>query len=386
MAIDPLARPPDILELVRTARTAAGPPHEMANVEMMLGAAAWLLDDPRTALSRLGRAVDLFRRGGPANMTNTLMTLAQVQLDVGDFDAAEQSSRLLVDLAATVGHAFAGEHGFELGARAAAVRGQVELAREMCGKGLRTLPDGEYRVLEVTGHVTRSYIAFAERDVHGAWNALRPLFDASGEPLHPHMSYREIAFYVVTAVRAGHLDELRPVVALAESRLAGATPRLRLQLARARAQLAGDDAEPFHREATADPIAAQWPFELACARLEFGAWLRRRQRSRDARAELHAASIAFVRMGARPWADLAAAELRAAGVTAVEPATSAWTTLTGQEREVVRLAAAGLTNREIGASLFLSARTVSTHLYKAFPKLGVTSRAQLRDLVPGDRG
>ncbi|MEU8665175.1 helix-turn-helix transcriptional regulator, partial [Actinoplanes philippinensis] len=192
-------------------------------------------------------------------------------------------------------------------------------------------------------------------------------------------------FYVVTGVRAGVGEELRPVVDLAEKRLAHAGLRLRLQLARARALLAGDDAEPSHRAATADPAASEWPFELACARLEYGAWLRRRQRPRDARGELQAAFTEFVRMGARPWADFAATELRAAGVAAAGPERSAWANLTGQEREVVRLAAAGMTNREIGASLFLSARTVSTHLYKAYPKLGVTSRTQLRDLVPGDR-
>ncbi len=90
-------------------------------------------------------------------------------------------------------------------------------------------------------------------------------------------------------------------------------------------------------------------------------------------------------MGARPWAEVAANELRAAGVTAAQPAPSAWASLTSQEREVVRLAAAGLTNKEIGAGLLLSARTVSTHLYRAFPKLGVASRAQLRDLVPEER-
>lgn len=318
--IDPLAQPPDIIDQVRNAPTPAGSPSEMATFEMMLGAAAWLLDDSRAALTRLGRAVELYRLGSPASMTNTLMTLAQVQLDVGDFDAAEQSSRLLVDLAATIGHAFAGEHGFELGARAAAVRGQVELAREMCGKGLHSLEAAEYRTLEVTSQVTRSYIAFAERDMAGAWEALRPLFDADGEPYHPHMSYREIALYVVTAARVGVVEELRPIVALAGKRLAEAGPRLRLQLARAQAQLAGDDAEPFHLTATTDPIAAQWPFELACARLEYGAWLRRRQRSRDARGELQAAAIAFTRMGARPWADVAANELRAAGVPAAQPA------------------------------------------------------------------
>ncbi len=385
VGIDPLSQPADALDLVRTAPTLSGPPSDVANYEAMLGATAWLLDDSRTALTHLGRAIDLMRKGGPANMTNALMALAQIQMDVGDFDAVEQTGRVMVDLAATVRHAFAGEHGYEVGARAAAVRGQVDLAREMCAKGLSALEGVEYQVLEVTNLVTRAYLAFAERDAQGAWDALRPLFGNDGEPLHPHMSYREIGLYVVTAVRAGLLEELRPVVDLAEKRLVQAGPRLRLQLARAQAQLAGDDAEPFHRAATADPAASQWPFELACARLEYGAWLRRRQRSRDARAELQAASQAFVRMGARPWADFAATELRAAGVTAAGPARSAWANLTGQEREVVRLAAAGMTNREIGASLFLSARTVSTHLYKAYPKLGVASRTQLRDLVPEDR-
>lgn len=383
--IDPLTQPGDILDLVRTSATEDDSPTAKATHEMILGAAAWMLDDSRTALTRLGRAVEFFAKGGQANMTNTLMTLAQVQLDVGDFDAAEQSSRLLVDLAATMRHAFAGEHGLELGARVAAVRGDVESAREMCGHALRSLEVGEYRVLEVTNQVTRSYIAFAERDARGAWEALRPLFDDDGEPLHEHMSYKELALYVTTAVRAGLLDELRPVVARAQRRLVAAAPRLRLQLARAQAQLAGDDAEPLHRTATTDPIASQWPFELACAHLEYGVWLRRRQRPKDARGELQGALTGFERLGARPWADLAAAELRAAGVAAAEPAASAWSSLTGQEREVVRLAASGMTNPEIAAALFLSTRTVSTHLYKAFPKLGVASRAQLRHVVPEER-
>ncbi|GLY02279.1 MULTISPECIES: LuxR family transcriptional regulator [Actinoplanes] len=382
---DPLSRPLDVLDLVRTAPTPDGAPTWVASVEMMLGAAAWLLDDSRTALTRLGRAIALMRQGGPANMTNVLMALAQVQLDVGDFDAAEQTGRVMVDLAGTVRHAFAGEHGHGVGARVAAVRGQIALARTMEKKAQLTAETTEFRVPTVTDLVTSAYLAFAERDAQRAWEALRPLFGPDGEPFHPHMSYRELGFYVVTGVRAGVGDQLRPVVALAGERLAGAGPRLRLQLARARAQLAGDDAEPLHLAATTDPAAAEWPFELACAQLEYGAWLRRRQRSRDARAALSSASAAFVRMGALPWADFAATELRAAGVTAPGVVPSAWSSLTGQEREVVRLAATGMTNREIGASLFLSARTVSTHLYKAYPKLGVTSRAQLRDLVPPDR-
>ena len=55
--------------------------------------------------------------------------------------------------------------------------------------------------------------------------------------------------------------------------------------------------------------------------------------------------------------------------------------LTEQERAIAELAAAGLTNKQIGERLFLSHRTVATHLYKVFPKLGITSRAALRDAL-----
>ena len=55
--------------------------------------------------------------------------------------------------------------------------------------------------------------------------------------------------------------------------------------------------------------------------------------------------------------------------------------LTPQQRQIVRLASDGLTNREIGDRLFLSPRTVSSHLYRSFPKLGVADRHQLRDVI-----
>ena len=60
--------------------------------------------------------------------------------------------------------------------------------------------------------------------------------------------------------------------------------------------------------------------------------------------------------------------------------------LTAQERLVVELAAEGLSNRQIGERLFLSPRTVGSHLYKAFPKLGVSNRAQLRAALDATRG
>jgi DNA-binding CsgD family transcriptional regulator len=121
------------------------------------------------------------------------------------------------------------------------------------------------------------------------------------------------------------------------------------------------------------------PFERARTELLQGEWLRRARRRSEARAPLRAAVEAFEELGARPWAERARAELRATGETrtAAEPGPDRLAELTPQELQVVRLAAAGLSNRDIGAQLFLSPRTVGYHLYKAFPKLGVASRAQL---------
>ncbi|TDD60604.1 helix-turn-helix transcriptional regulator [Actinomadura darangshiensis] len=124
------------------------------------------------------------------------------------------------------------------------------------------------------------------------------------------------------------------------------------------------------------------PFEQARTELLYGEWLRRTRRRNDARARLHPALETFERLGAAPWADRVRTELRAAGESLADgtgPDDLA-ARLTPQELQVVRLAATGLSNREIGGQLFLSPRTVGYHLYKAYPKLGVAARAELARL------
>jgi DNA-binding CsgD family transcriptional regulator len=111
--------------------------------------------------------------------------------------------------------------------------------------------------------------------------------------------------------------------------------------------------------------------------LAYGAQLRRVKRTTDARVQLAAAVEIFERLGAAPWADRANGELRATGIT-VSKADAGLASLAPQQRQIALLAAAGHTNKEIAARLFLSPRTVSTHLYQVFPKLGSTSRAALR--------
>ncbi len=127
----------------------------------------------------------------------------------------------------------------------------------------------------------------------------------------------------------------------------------------------------------------QWPFERAQLRLDHGEWLRRRRRINDAKPVLTQALATFQRLGARSWAQRAQAELGACGVAVADaPAEpDALGELTPQQRQIVRLASDGLTDREIGDRLFLSPRTVSSHLYRSYPKLGVAGRYQLRDVI-----
>jgi len=382
LQISPLERPADVLELIRDSPVPDFPHALTASHEMLLGAAAWLLDEPEIALTRLGRSIAIMQRAdATSEMTQTLMALSLVQFAIGDYDAADDSGRLVLDIAEARGDSYAMIDGREVRARVAGIRGDVETALDLCDQVLLDLRPGDSLSLEANVRVTMSWVRLAEHDAPGAWDQVRWLFREDGVARHEHISYRELGHYVATAVRAGAGAEVEPVLALAKQRLASSGKRHRLELARARALVAGEDAEPLHREAVVDPEAARWPFELANAQLEYGGWLRRRHRQTEARAQLQQALDLFERLGTPVGAEMARAELRAAGVVAGKPEESAWSELTGQERQVVRLAASGLTNPEIAASLYLSPRTVSTHLYNAFPKLGVTSRAQLRDVV-----
>ena len=91
---------------------------------------------------------------------------------------------------------------------------------------------------------------------------------------------------------------------------------------------------------------------------------------------------AFDKLGADTWAQRARGELAAAGQAAARArAPGVLARLTPQEYQIVTLAARGLSNREIAAQLFLSHRTVGYHLYKAYPKLDICSRAQLASLI-----
>ncbi len=182
------------------------------------------------------------------------------------------------------------------------------------------------------------------------------------------------------AVRSGRRDEARALLAELEATAAVTpAPELAMGLLYARAVLADDDAADALFRAALREDLARWPWVRSRLELAHGTWLRRRNRRAESRVPLRSAAETLERIGATTWAAQARAELRAAGERAdhAGAAGEPEELLSAQELRIARLAAAGLSNRDIGQELNLSPRTVGSHLYRLFPKLGVTSRAQL---------
>ena len=145
------------------------------------------------------------------------------------------------------------------------------------------------------------------------------------------------------------------------------------------AQTPGEAADRFDEALGAD--LTHWPLQRARLLLAYGQWLRRQRRIADSRAPLRDARDAFDAMGCAAWGDQARRELRASGESSSRRDLAARDQLTAQELQIAQLAAQGLSNRDIAQRLYLSHRTIGTHLYRIFPKLGITSRGELRSAL-----
>jgi ATP/maltotriose-dependent transcriptional regulator MalT len=211
---------------------------------------------------------------------------------------------------------------------------------------------------------------------------LRRILDPADPVYHPFVGTWGLADLVEAALHTGNTDAATAYLSQLEELVAATSgPLLHAQAAYARPLVAGDPtAESLYQEALEHELA-NWPGYRNRMLLWYGSWLRRQRRAAESRAPLRAARDGFDALGLSHLAEQARRELRAAGESSRRRAPDAWDQLTPQELLIARLAADGLSNREIGQQLYISHRTVGVHLHRIFPKLGITSRSQLHAAI-----
>jgi DNA-binding CsgD family transcriptional regulator len=350
------------------------------------GSAAWLLDESDLAIHMLQDAMHRLQAPGTRGTSGPGLTaLGWAYMDTGRWDEALEAAAEAADIAEANHMDVVAASADVITAVVLAMRGDSGAARAHAASALAAVDPAENGLIAAWTRRALGVAALADGNYLRAFTQLGGLFSEDGTPLHNYASYLGVPDLAAAAVRADRRVQGRDVIERALGGLRGmASPRLEQLIARARAILA-DPASPgaYVDEVLADPAGDQWPFERAQLRLDHGEWLRRRRRINDAKPVLTQALETFRRLRAPSWAQRAQAELRACGVAVADPASErdAMSELTPQQRQIVRLASYGLTNREIGDRLFLSPRTVSTHLYRSYPKLGVAGRNQLRDVI-----
>jgi DNA-binding CsgD family transcriptional regulator len=241
--------------------------------------------------------------------------------------------------------------------------------------------------------VAVTYAHFAAAVLYGGLgryaDALAAARQAS-EHKHPYVSVWTLPELIAAAVRTGEMRIASDALdLLAERTRAGGTEEGLGVEAWCRAVLSeGEAAEGYYREAIGRLGPTRLRPDLARAHLLYGEWLRRERRRGEAGEQLRTAWRMLDEMGMEGFAERARRELLATGATAGErvgQAARGGTTLTSQEAQVARLARDGLSNPEIAARLFISTRTVQYHLSKVFAKLGISSRGQLYQVLPGEQ-
>jgi DNA-binding CsgD family transcriptional regulator len=329
--------------------------------------------------SHAWRIVENSRTGGAVRIGLTAM--AHLSMDgfaTGRWREAERLADEGLALAESHGYTFVAWSFLYQKAMLTAVRGEVREARQWADRLTAVTKarqaEGSARTV---GHPL-ALAALAEDDFEAAYRHASLV----GRPGELSADAPWVALDLVeAAVRSGRISEAQVHVrALRESGVAKLSPRLKLLAQAAQAMVAPDDeALILFEQAVSVAGAGRWPFDYARAQLLFGERLRRMRSAAEAYTHLNTALGVFRRLGAMPWEHRAAEELRAAGRSTA--GTGAAVNLTAQELEIASLAAEGLTNKQIGERLYLSPRTVGTHLYRIFPKLGIASRAALRDAL-----
>ncbi len=395
-------QPPDILAMasktfpdpVRTATSAYAEaaavldrlPDETDPTRIMrIGTASVYLDRLADSREPSWRLVRQGRDGGPPRRhIGALMHLCLDSFLVGRWDEAEDLAREGQRVCGTAGFPFFAWYFHYNLAIVAAGRGRFDEASALADTITHwALPRG-VQAAALFAHHPRTLAALGQGNFDLAFRHAASMSPPGVLASHvPHCTW--VMFDLIeAAVRTGRTVDARAhVEAMRSANVAALSPRMALVQAGADVLIAGDDAAAIHRlEALLTGTTAErWLFDACRIRLVLGEKLRRTGSVTEARRHLLTARGGFASMAAAPWLARVDGELRAAGhrSTAVPPAGQA--SLTAQELQIAEMAALGLTNKQIAERLYLSHRTVGAHLYRIFPKLGIASRAGLRDAL-----
>ncbi|WP_224275913.1 helix-turn-helix transcriptional regulator [Streptomyces sp. LS1784] len=346
--------------------------------------AAYHLDILSHYRPHLQRVVDRELETGA--MATGMVMLHQIMLDqmaVGEWAEAEETGQRGLALATERGHHLFAAQSRTYLAQLAALRGQVGRARDLQAEADAWARPRGLGFLTQVADSAGATAALSSGDYETAYLYAIGITQPGTFRPYAYQASRTLLDLVEAAQHTGRVEQARAhALAARDAGLPSVSPRLGLITYGALAMTAENEREAVEMfgRAESHPDAARFPFELARIRLAHGIRVRHVQGLAAARQYLVPAAEAFERLGAAGWAERARAELRATGAppraSTLKPASLTW-----QERRIADLAAGGLTNKEIGERMHLSPRTVSSHLYRVFPKLGITARAALRDAL-----
>lgn len=350
---------------------------------MRIGTASVYLDRLGDNREWSWRLVRQGREGGaPRRQLAALMHLCLDGYLTGRWDEVEELAEEAGDVCAASGLRFLAWYFLYNRGIVAAGRGRCDEAYKLADEITHwALPRGVAGAAAIAHHV-RTLAAAAEGDFDSAY-----LHACASSPAGVLTQYVPNSAWLMfdlveAALRTGRVDQARAhAAAMRAADVASLSARMALIQCGVDA-LVLDSVEAAERleQRLQEPASERWLWEGSRIRLAFAEVLRRRKDFAAARVHLLAAREGFAAMGAEPWLARTLQELRATGyrASAVDEVPA---DLTAQELEVAELAASGLTNKQIAERLFLSHRTVGVHLYRIFPKLGVSSRAGLRDAL-----
>ncbi|HEY0107807.1 MAG TPA: AAA family ATPase [Rhizomicrobium sp.] len=328
------------------------------------------LTEASTAFREQGRLGDLAR---------VLFARSFAETETGDWMGAVRSSAEAVRFGEETGQTVWVAAATIVQARLAAMRGNFEAAEAHAGQAERLVTSPGISFWLAMLQNARGIAALGAGRQAEAYEQLQRVHTPGDPAFNTGLQFFSLADYVEAAQSCGQDAAAAAAIAEVERRSAPvAVPWVQMMLFYGKALLAAPDrAEAFYQDGLATG-GQNWPFLRGRLSLAYGEWLRRQRRSIDARLPLRTARDIFDALGAVPWSERARRELRAAGEASRPRTGRVLDALTPQELQIAELAAGGLSNKEIGARLYLSHRTVGYHLYRIFPKLGITARSGLQ--------